>query len=106
MGHFSGVGKQKLDLTAMDAKHVAGRFYLEKPDDFFKNTYIYDVKFDAPFSAAPKEAGPEALKGTQLPPGGGDPGKAYMAYTKVLAAGDLKALRPRQQPRRSRLQED
>jgi hypothetical protein len=93
MGHFSGVGKQKLDLTAMDAKHVAGRFYLEKPDDFFKNTYIYDVKFNAPFSAAPKEAGPEALKGTQLPPGGGDPGKAYMAYTKVLAAGDLKALR-------------
>src|SRR6266498_5289520 len=79
---------------------------IEKPDEFFKNTYIYDVKFDAPFSATPKAAGPEALKGTQLPPGGGDPGKAYMAYTKVLAAGDLKALRPRQQPRRSRLQED
>ena len=54
---------------------------------------IYDVKFDAPFSAAPKEPGPEALKGTQLPPGGGDPGKAYIAFTKVLAAGDLKALR-------------
>ena len=66
---------------------------IEKPDEFFKNTYIYDVKFDAPFSATPKAAGPEALKGTQLPPGGGDPGKAYMAYTKVLAAGDLKALR-------------
>src|SRR2546423_3189723 len=93
MGHFSGVGKQKLDLTSIDANHVAGRIYLEKPDDFFKNTYIYDVKFDAPFSAAPKEPGPEALKGTQLPPGGGDPGKAYMAFTKVLAAGALKALR-------------
>ncbi len=93
MGHFSGVGRQKLDLTATDAKHVAGHFYLEKPDDFFKNTYIYDVKFDAPFSTAPKEAGPEALKGKQLPPGGGDPGKAYMAYTKVLAAGDMRALR-------------
>jgi hypothetical protein len=93
MGHFSGVGKQKLDLTSIDATHVAGRIYLEKPDDFFKNTYIYDVKFDAPFSAAPKEPGAEALKGTQLPAGGGDPGKAYMAYTKVLAAGDMKALR-------------
>ena len=93
MGHFSGVGRQKLDLTAMDAKHVAGRIYLEKPDDFFKNTYQYDVAFDAPFLAAPKAAGPEALKGTPLPAGGGDPGKAYMAYTKVIAAGDLKALR-------------
>src|SRR5207302_4474601 len=93
MGHFSGVGKQKLDLTALDAKYVAGRIYLEQADDFFKNTYIYDVKFDAPFSAAPKEPGVESLKGTQLAPGGGDPGKAYMAYTKVLAGGDLKALR-------------
>jgi hypothetical protein len=93
MSHISGVGRQKLDLTANDATHVAGRFYLEKPEEFFDNKYIYDVKFDAPFSAAPKEPGVEALKGTKLPPGGGDPGKAYMAYTKVLAAGDLKALR-------------
>src|ERR1051326_369022 len=93
VGSFSGVGAQKLDVTAMDAKHVAGRIYLEKPDEFFKNTYIYDVKFDAPFSAAPKEADAASLKGTQLPAGGGDPGKAYMAYTKVLAAGDLKGLR-------------
>src|ERR1043165_4618587 len=86
VGSFSGVGAQKLDVTAMDAKHVAGRIYLEKPDEFFKNTYIYDVKFDAPFSAAPKEADAASLKGTQLPAGGGDPGKAYMAYTKVLAS--------------------
>jgi hypothetical protein len=93
MGHFSGVGKQKLELKAIDASHAAGRLYLEKPDDFFKNTYIYDVAFDAPFSAAPKEPGAETLKGTQLAPGGGEPGKAYLAYTKVLAAGDLKALR-------------
>jgi hypothetical protein len=93
MSHISGVGRQKLDLTANDATHVAGRFYLEKPEDFFDNKYIYDVTFDAPFSAAPKEPGPEALKGTKLGPGGGEPGKAYMAYTKVLAAGDLKALR-------------
>src|ERR1051326_8739677 len=96
VGSFSGVGAQKLDVTAMDAKHVAGRIYLEKPDEFFKNTYIYDVKFDAPFSAAPKEADAASLKGTQLPAGGGDPGKAYMAYTKVLAAGDLKGLRKAQ----------
>jgi hypothetical protein len=93
MSHISGVGRQKLDLTANDAAHVAGRFYLEKQEDFFDNKYIYDVKFDAPFIAAPKAPAPEALKGTKLGPGGGEPGKAYMAYTKVLAAGDLKALR-------------
>src|SRR5438046_1262628 len=59
-----------------------------------KLTHAYAArKADAPFRAAPKETGTEALKGTQLPAGGGDPGKAYMAYTKVLAAGDLKALR-------------
>ena len=31
------------------------------------------------------------LKGTPLPAGGGDPGKAYMAYLKLLAGGDMKA---------------
>ena len=92
--HLPSGGVRKLELTAMDRKHIAGRIYLaEKTDDLDNNnTYTYDIKFDAPFSAAPTEPATEALKGTQLPAGGGDPGKAYMAYTKVLAAGDLKAL--------------
>jgi hypothetical protein len=34
-----------------------------------------------------------AEKPTTLPADGGEPGKAYMAYTKVLAAGDIENLK-------------
>jgi hypothetical protein len=93
MGQISGVGKQQLELTANDAKHVVGRFYLPKEEEFFDNHYSYDVRFDAPYVDAPKEPGVESLKGAKLPAGGGEPGKAYLAYTKTIAAGDVKALK-------------
>ncbi len=35
----------------------------------------------------------DAEKPTTLPADGGDPGKAYMAYTKAFASGDIAALK-------------
>jgi hypothetical protein len=35
----------------------------------------------------------DAEKPTTLPADGGDPGKAYMAYTKAFASGDVAALK-------------
>lgn len=91
---FSSVGSQKVDLTAMSPTRVAGKLYLPTPGEFFENTYQYTVTFDLPVvsAAAMKKAEP-APKGNPLPADGGEPRKAYDAYRKTLAAGDLKALR-------------
>ncbi|HKO59138.1 MAG TPA: hypothetical protein VJ276_24945, partial [Thermoanaerobaculia bacterium] len=92
MSFVSGVGMQKLELTTHKADRVAGRVWLEKPDDFFDNIYQYDVKFDLPVGV-PKPDKPEQPKGTPLPSGGGDPGKAYDAYRKALIGGNIPVLR-------------
>jgi hypothetical protein len=87
---FSAVGMQTAELTAMTATRVAGTVALPKPDDFFGEKYQYTATFDLPISKAAPEAVP-VLKGKPLPAGGGDPGKAYAAYLKMMASGDMKA---------------
>jgi hypothetical protein len=90
---FSSVGAQKLDLKDMTASHVAGRLYLPEPDDFFGDKYQYDVNFDVPVTTV-KPADPKAdLKGKMLPTGGGEPGKAYESYRKILLAGNVAGLK-------------
>jgi hypothetical protein len=90
---FSSIGAQKLDLKDLSSAHVAGRLYLPKPDDFFGDKYEYDVNFDVPITTV-KPPDPKAdLKGTMLPAGGGEPGKAYQAYHKVLLAGNIAGIK-------------
>src|SRR5205823_13176493 len=48
--------------------------------------------FDLPV-ATPKVAPPPPPKGTPLPAGGGDPAKAYLAFDKAVAAGDMAAVK-------------
>ena len=54
------------------------------PEDFFDETYQFDLGFDVAITPAP---------GTELPPGGGEPGKAYQVYLTALAQGDVDSLR-------------
>jgi hypothetical protein len=90
---FSSVGSEKLDLKDITASHVAGRLYLPKPEDFFGDSFQYDVNFDVPVTTV-KPPDPKAdLKGKMLPAGGGEPGKAYEAYRKVLLAGNVAGLK-------------
>jgi hypothetical protein len=90
---FSSVGAQKLELKDLTPSHIAGRLYLPKPDDFFGDTYQYDLTFDLPIVTV-KPPDPKAdLKGKALPAGGGEPGKAYEAYRKVLLAGNVAGLK-------------
>ena len=97
-GSFSATGMHTLEPTTLTTKAVAGKLYMAKQDDFFGTKYQYSATFSATVGAAPKgaEASHSAdapAKGKPLPPGGGEPGKAYLAYTKVLVAGDLSAVR-------------
>lgn len=45
----------------------------------------FDIDFDVPI--------PDKVWGDALPRDGGEPGRAYRAYTKALEAGDVKALK-------------
>jgi hypothetical protein len=69
---------------------VAGSITMAKPDVFDGEKYQYNATFDLPISK-PFVAPPPVLKGTPLPAGGGEPGKAYMSYLKLMAGSDLKA---------------
>jgi hypothetical protein len=91
MKQFSGVGMQKANLTAMTGERIAGSITMAKPDDFFEEKYQYNATFDLPVGKPAGPPAPPVLKGTPLPAGGGEPGKAYMAYLKLLAGGDMKA---------------
>jgi len=89
---FSGVGMQKVELTAMTSSRIAGKVFLPEPGEFFGDTYQYTATFDLPVTAV-KPPAAEPLKGTPLPAGGGEPAKAYAAFSKAVAAGDMAGIR-------------
>jgi len=89
---FSGVGMQKVELTAMTPTHIAGKVYIAKPEEFFGDKYQYTATFDVPVAAV-KIAAPPPPKGAPLPAGGGEPAKAYAVYSKALAAGDMAGVK-------------
>lgn len=78
----SGYGDFKLDQAP--AGRIAGHWTLSEPDDFFGETYDFDLRFDVAVAPPP---------GKPLPADGGEPGKAYRAWTAAVAKGDLPVLR-------------
>lgn len=81
---FNSSGYGAFKLEAAPAGRVAGRWVLAKPEDFFGETYDFDLHFDAGLTTPP---------GKPLPADGGEPGKAYRAWTAAVAKGDLPVLR-------------
>ncbi|HEY5971703.1 MAG TPA: hypothetical protein VIT22_06950 [Pseudoxanthomonas sp.] len=82
--NFSTGGYGELALTARTAQRIAGKLRLAEPEDFFEETYQFDLDFDVAITPAP---------GTDLPTGGGEPGTAYQVYLAALAQGDFATLR-------------
>ena len=81
---FNSSGYGVLKLEAAPAGRINGRWVLAEPDDFFGETYDFDLNFDVAIT-------PPA--GKPLPADGGDPGKAYRAWIAAVAKGDLPVLR-------------
>lgn len=94
INYFSANGMQNAEITAWTPSRIAGKLYMEKPDDFFENIYQYSITFDVPIvtAAQMKKAAPPP-PGKPLPADGGEPRKAYDDYRKIVAKGDLGALR-------------
>src|SRR5262249_6408123 len=67
----------------------------------FDSKFEYKVAFNANVRGRAPDKKVDAKSGTPLPPGGGEPGKAYLAFNKALAAGDiatLKKMAPKDEP--------
>lgn len=82
--NFSSGGHGELAFVAQTPQRIAGTFKLPEAEDFFEETYQFDLTFDVGITPPP---------GTALPAGGGEPGKAYQIYLTALAKGDFAALR-------------
>jgi hypothetical protein len=91
MHQFSSIGKQKVDLTTSTKDRIAGSITMPA-DSFFEENYQYSATFDVPILSKPAER-PVVLKGNPLPADGGEPAKAWQAYRKAMAAGDIAAIR-------------
>jgi len=92
----SGSGFFNFDATDFSDKHVAGKFFTTSEQDFMgKHKYTYDVTFAAPVQtiAVASEVTVDASSGTKLPAGGGDPGKAYLAFDKASRTGNLAEMK-------------
>lgn len=83
---FSFGGQGKVAIKVNTADRVTGRYFLDKPSDFFDKTFQFDFTWDAPVLAG-------SMSGTALPAGGGDVGAAYQKYVAAIGKGDLAAIR-------------
>ena len=82
--NFSTGGYGTLVLSTQRSDRITGTLVLDRPEEFFDETYQFDLTFDVAITPSP---------GTALAAGGGAPGNAYQAYLSALAKGDFQTLR-------------
>lgn len=82
-GNLSGGTYPTIAIDSTGPEAFAGRIYHSEPVKFFDDTIQYDFTFSAPLSD------PNAPIGEALPPDGGEPGKAYLAWVAAVHSGDL-----------------
>lgn len=86
-GNLSGGSYPELELTAAGPDRFTGRVWQPELQEFFDDTYQYDLSFDVPLSD------PSAPIGEPLPAGGGEPGEAYVAWVAAIQSGDVARIR-------------
>lgn len=86
-GNLSGGTYPQIALQGLGTERISGRVYHTETQEFFDETYSYDLTFSAALSD------PDAPIGDLLPAGGGDPGRAYLKWVEAIHSGALDALR-------------
>ena len=81
---FNSSGYGAFELEQAPAGRIAGRWLLAEPNDFFGETYDFDLRFDVAVVHPP---------GKPLPADGGEPGQAYRRWSAAVAKGDMASLR-------------
>lgn len=91
---MSGMTLADVKLASKTADRVEGSADTKKPEDFVKHQYAIHAKFSASIRAARRDAPlPSAKSGKKLPKGGGEPGKAYLAFEDMIRKKDIAGLR-------------
>jgi hypothetical protein len=91
---MSGMTHAQVSSTAGPKGRIQGSAKTKEPEEFLDHKYQIDASFDAPVQAAMKEPPvPDAKTGKRLPPGGGDPGKEYLAFHAAVQKKDASAVR-------------
>jgi hypothetical protein len=93
-GNVSGGSYPEIELSEAGPDRFVGRIYHAEPQTIFDDTFHYDFSFSVPMSD------PFGPIGDPLPEGGGEPGKAFVAWCEAVHAGDvdrIKALLPAEQ---------
>ena len=83
---FSFGGQGKVAIKANTDQRAQGRYFLDKPSDFFDKTFQFDFTWDTAVLSG-------AMSGTPIPAGGGEIGAAYRKYLAAIVKGDLAAVR-------------
>lgn len=86
-GNVSGGTYPEIELESTGPERFTGRVYLSEEQEVFDDTFQYDLTFSAPLSD------PDAPIGDPLPEGGGDPGKAHLAWVNAIHSGDIEQLK-------------
>jgi hypothetical protein len=80
-----------LDSTTYTDTRVAGKVFLNEPDESFGRQYTFDIEFDTTVKEEENTGILDA--GTALPLDGGEPGKAYREYEKAIQSGNPQELK-------------
>lgn len=91
---MSGMTHADVKLGSRTADRVEGSADTKDAEDFLKHKYAIHAKFSAPIRQARREPPPpDAKSGKRLPKGGGEPGKAYLAFEDMIRRKDIAGLR-------------
>ena len=91
---ISGMTHSDVKLGAHNADHVEGSADTKEAEDFMKHKYAIHAKFSAPVRQARRDPPlPDAKSGQKLPKGGGEPGKAYLAFEDMIRRKDVAGIR-------------
>ena len=87
-GNVSGGSYPELTVTQAGPDRFAGRVHHAEVQEFFDDTFQYDLSFDLPLSD------PNAPIGDPLPAGGGEPGVAFVGWCDAVHSDDMDRLKP------------
>ena len=86
-GNVSGGEYPQLEISGFGSDRVTGRIWHTELQEFFDDSYQFDLSFSAPVSD------PDAPIGDVLPAGGGEPGQAYLTWVETVHSGDIEKLK-------------
>jgi hypothetical protein len=91
---MSGMTHADITIKARTGDRIEGSARTKGPEDFLKHKYEIKAQFQALIRQAHRDPPPpDAKTGKKLPPGGGEPGKAYLALQDAIRRKDLTAIR-------------